>query len=273
MQQNINPCNQNPIQHAPSNVGPNAVNINIFQPQAYGSTQGLNSQVQGCYSQGACTPIQGYYPQNVSGIMPQNYYPLYQTNQNPNLPLYPMNYNNMVHQPNEAYPNSSAPQQDKNNSNSTNAYKETNLINKTSNPIEEETPTKTNDKEKDKKPKEITILTDDYIKSLENYLNDSNPKVRLIAAKEVMERFKEDDERITNPSLSALLNKMLRDTSPSVRFLGLTTLQLGYSIGNDETIEILKEIQANNQDKLTQDSLLASEILLKLSAPKIKEVK
>ena len=108
---------------------------------------------------------------------------------------------------------------------------------------------------------------------MENYLNDDNPKVRLIGAKELMERFKEDDSRMQHPSLVPLLNKMLKDTSPSVRFLALTTLQLGYSLGNDETIKLLKEIQQNSQDKLGEDALLASEVLLKLSAPKVEEVK
>ena len=63
-----------------------------------------------------------------------------------------------------------------------------------------------------------------------------------------------------------LLNKALRDSSPSVRFLGLTMLQLGYAVGNDETVTILKEIQTQNKDKIGEDSLLASEILLKMSA-------
>ena len=39
-----------------------------------------------------------------------------------------------------------------------------------------------------------------------------------------------------------LLNKSLRDTSPANRFLALTTLQLGYAAGNNETIQILKEL-------------------------------
>ena len=82
-----------------------------------------------------------------------------------------------------------------------------------------------------------------------------------------MERFKEDENRKDNPSLIPLLNKTLRDTSAAVRFLGLTTLQLGYSVGNDETVQILKEIQTQNKDKTGEDQLLASEILLKMAAP------
>ena len=69
-----------------------------------------------------------------------------------------------------------------------------------------------------------------------------------------------------------LLNKALRDSSPSVRFLGLTMLQLGYALGNDETVAILKEIQSQNQDKIGEDSLLATEILLNMAAPQKVDV-
>ena len=58
----------------------------------------------------------------------------------------------------------------------------------------------------------------------------------------------------------------------SVRFLALTALQLGYALGNDETVTILKEIQSKNQDKIGEDSLLASEILLKMVSPHKVEV-
>lgn len=253
MQQNINPYYfQYPCQQIPPQ-GPNAVSINIIQPQAYGNTNGL------CSAQG--------------------FYPLYQTNPNPNLPLYPMNYNNMIQQPIQYMQAQPLAQQEEQNKQkiggAANAYGDTNLLSKTSssdNQITKETVSdKTKDKEKTEKTK--VILTDDYIKSLENYLNDSNPKIRLIAVKELLERFKEDDSRIAHPSLTPLLNKALRDTSPSIRFLALTTLQLGYSIGDDETIQILKEIKASNQDKLGEDALLASEILLNLSAPKVTEAK
>ena len=87
-----------------------------------------------------------------------------------------------------------------------------------------------------------------------------------------MERFKEDENRKDNPSLIPLLNKALRDPNAAVRFLGLTALQLGYAVGNDETIAILKEIQSKNSDKIGEDSLLASEILLKMVAPEKVEV-
>ena len=103
-------------------------------------------------------------------------------------------------------------------------------------------------------------------------MNNENPKIRLIGAKEVLERFKEDENRKDNPSLMPLINKALRDTSPSVRFLALTTLQLGYAVGNDETVTILKEIQSQNTDKIGEDALLASEILLNMAGGEKTEV-
>ena len=231
----------------PTAQGPNAVSINIIAPQAYASAPNANT----------ANPI------------PQNYYPLYGQNMQPGMPYYPQNYNNII-QPynmanianqNAAQPNALDSARDLANN--------TQLLNKTPVPVEQ-TPAAKENKTEETKTKKVVPLTDDYIKSLENYMNNDNPKIRLIGAKEVMERFKEDENRKDNPSLMALLNKALRDTSPAVRFLGLTTLQLGYSVGNDETVTILKEIQSQNKDKIGEDSLLASEILLNMSqAPKV----
>ena len=116
-----------------------------------------------------------------------------------------------------------------------------------------------------KEEKDVVPLTNEYIQSLENYLNDTNPKIRMSATNEIMKRFKEDDSRKDNPSLNALLNKSLRDTSPANRFLALTTLQLGYAAGNNETIQILKELQTKGKEEVGEDSVLASEVLLKLA--------
>ena len=282
MQQNYMNSYSNPYFQPQAN--PNAVSINIFTPQAYGTP-----------SNGATCPIG-----NNNG-----FYSLYGQNMNPNLPLYPQNYNNLALQQNY-YPNSNGVQtpysqtasypstqqtqtqnptntqnstmpiptqqeiasqdmQNKNLSdlNQANMTNGSNLISKTENT---ETLSTTETK-KEEKTKKIVPLTDEYIKSIENYMNSENPKVRLIGAKELLERFKEDENRKDNPSLMPLLNKALRDTSPSVRFLALTILQLEYALGNDETVTILKEIQSQNQDKLGQDQLLASEILLNMAAP------
>ena len=243
-----NYINQNPYQNytPQQQQGANAVSINIFSPAAYaGAPNGaLQNGVQSAY--------------------PSGFYSMYGQNPMQNA-QYPYNYNNMI-QPQQQNP------YNQNAGNDLNAFNDTNLrtkqgvdgdLNSSDNKINK---SEKSDK-KDEKPKVIVPLTDDYVKNLENYLDNDNAKVRLIGAKELLERFKEDDRRKDNPSLVPLLNKALKDTSPAVRFLALTALQLGYSVGNDETVEILKNIQATNPDKYGEDSLLASEILLKLSAP------
>jgi len=128
---------------------------------------------------------------------------------------------------------------------------------------------KTDDKKKDDKKKEKVILTDNYIMSLENYLNNQDPKIRLTAAKELLERFKEDDTRKADPALTALLNKVIQDPKASVRYVGLTTLDVGYALGNNETIEILKQLQNRPDLEYGEDSILASQILLKRSGQRV----
>lgn len=109
-------------------------------------------------------------------------------------------------------------------------------------------------------------LTDAYIKNLEAYLSDGDPKVRLAGTTELLKRFKEDDTRKSDPALTALLNKSLKDPSASVRQMALTILNVGYAVGNEETIAILNNIKANKTDDMyAEDAVVAKEILLKLS--------
>ena len=255
MQQFI-PNNQPTQTVYPNPQSPCGVNINIVNPQSYG-TNPIQQQTSMPENQG-------------------NFYSLYGQNSNPSMPIYPSNYNNL-YQPDlrSTYPQvNSLPQQQEQSG--LNAQGQAPLAQKTDVPTEEVKSSeeeKKTDEKKDKEPKKITPLTDEYVKSLENYLNDSDSKVRLIGAKELVERFKESEDRKDNPSLVPLLNKVLKDKSPSVRFLGLVALNLGYSCGNDETVQILKQIQQGQTDKSGQDKLLADEILLKMSAPEQVEVK
>jgi len=275
---------------------PNAVSINIYSPQAFGQN-------------GTQNPI--------SYQNPEGYYSMYGTNQMPNMPLYPANYNvpinysnnaqnpiapnqqNGIQNPAQMYPNQQyqqpypqyypqqqiAPNQTPQNQtpelvNQANMLPDNNNgLNNNNNNSSKTNSTTTNEtssnKTDDKKEKDKIVipLTDDYVKNLENYMNSSNPKIRLVGMKEIMERFKEDENRKDNKSLVPLLNKALKDTSASIRFLALTTLQLGYSVGDDETVQLLVKIANENQDKFGQDAILASEVLLKLSAPEGVKVK
>ncbi len=220
---------------APQGYNPSAsvgaVNIQIFNPTANPAPQAQ------CQPQ--CQPMYQTYPAMQPAV------PMYPTTSlyDPNSGMvnpYPMNYNSPINQTNNTT--------NVNNNNETN---------------------KTDDKKKDDKKKEKVILTDNYIMSLENYLNNQDPKIRLTAAKELLERFKEDDTRKTDPALTALLNKVIQDPKASVRYVGLTTLDVGYALGNQETVQILQQLQNRPDLEYGEDSILASQILLKMSGQKV----
>jgi len=158
---------------------------------------------------------------------------------------YPMNYNAPINQ--------------------TNNYNQPQTQEETKTPAAE-----AKDNKKTEKTKEKVVLTDDYIKSLENFLNNQDAKIRLTAAKELLDRFKEDKTRKADPALTALLNKVIQDPKASVRYLGLTILDTGYATGNQETVEILKQLQNRPDLEYGEDSILASQILLKMAGQKVE---
>jgi len=122
--------------------------------------------------------------------------------------------------------------------------------------------------EKPKDKKSIVPLTDNYLITLENYLNNENAEIRYMGAKELFARFKEEKSRSNDPALTALLNKSLQDPSLKVRMLSLAALDVRYAEGNDETVEILKKLQKTDSN-YNQDALLASQVLLKMAGKKI----
>ena len=117
---------------------------------------------------------------------------------------------------------------------------------------------------KNSKQKRVVALTDEYIKSLENYLNNPNDEIRLMASKEIFMRLDEDKDRYNDAALNALLNKMLQDPSKLIRVAALSAFASQLASGNDFTVELLHNIQANpSADK--EDVLQAADILLKMS--------
>ncbi len=112
--------------------------------------------------------------------------------------------------------------------------------------------------------KRIVTLTDNYIKSLENYLNNPNKEVRLQAAKDIVRRFEEDTTRYNDPALNALVNKMLQDPQGSVRGIALSILSTGTAQGNDYTVSLLNNMKNDQSNK--EDALQAAEALLRMSA-------
>lgn len=73
----------------------------------------------------------------------------------------------------------------------------------------------------------VTALTDEYIMSLENYLNNQNTDIRLMAAKEILTRLDEDKTRFDDAALNALLNKMLQDPQKIIRVAALSAFSSG----------------------------------------------
>ena len=121
------------------------------------------------------------------------------------------------------------------------------------------------EKKKNTKETKIVALTDEYIKSLENYLNNPNDEIRLMASKEILTRLDEDKDRYDDAALNALLNKMLQDPNKLVRIAALSAFSSQLASGNNYTVKLLHNIQANpNADK--EDILQAADILLKMSA-------
>lgn len=125
------------------------------------------------------------------------------------------------------------------------------------------------DKKKTEK-REIVKLTDDYIRNLENYLNNRDPRIRLSGAKEVVLRLQEDPSRKNDPALNALTNKMLQDPYESVKFFALAALTDGSATGNEQTVKLLKNIE-QKKTGYGEDSLIASQILLRMSGNKIEK--
>jgi len=140
---------------------------------------------------------------------------------------------------------------------------------------------KLQEEKKNTKETKIVALTDEYIKSLENYLNNPNDEIRLMASKEILTRLDEDKDRYDDAALNALLNKMLQDPNKLVRIAALSAFASQLASGNDYTVQLLHNIQSNpNADK--EDVLQAADILLKMSAgvevknipnPSVKEKK
>ena len=114
------------------------------------------------------------------------------------------------------------------------------------------------------KKKEIVPLSDEYIMTVENYLNNPNEQIRMTGVKEVMGRFKEDDSRKRDAALTALLNKSLMDKSSNIRLVAMTTLASGYAAGDNTTVGLLNSIQ-QQKTNYNEDALMAAQALAKMS--------
>ena len=111
----------------------------------------------------------------------------------------------------------------------------------------------------------VVILSDEYIKTLENYLNSQDLEIRKMGARDVIARLEEDPSRKDDPALTALVNKMLQDPSSTIRALGLSTIEAGVLSGDNKTVDLLKKIQKKD-DGYGLDATQATSALLKMAA-------
>ncbi len=209
---------------------------------------------------------------NYSGVNIQIFNPSVGT---PN--CYPSNYytnqfcckcNNASNNPNDLN-NNGSPLPNNVVNNGTDNANSTNESNNTTNTTNNTTNNTNNDPKKTEKRK-IVQLTNEYIKNLEDYLNNQDKEIRMMGAKEVAQRLQEDDSRKDNKALTALINKMLQDPYQPIRFLALAMLDARYVTGDDYTVQVLKNMQTN-QTGYGQDSLQASQVLLKMSGKQIEK--
>ena len=175
--------------------------------------------------------------------------PVYNVNA-PQYPCYPSDYYTNTWGPNGNNPNGN------NNNNNTNTTTTT-------------TTTNTEEKKKTEK-RDIVLLTDSYIKNLENYLNSQDKKIRLMGAKEVQARLHEDHSRRDDKALTALINKMLQDPYQPVKFIALTALSTREVTGDDYTVKVLENMR-NSTTAYGEDAALANEILLKMSGQVVQK--
>lgn len=156
----------------------------------------------------------------------------------------------------------------KNGTSDNNGKDGSNTTNTTTNKTINETENKTTDKKVEKR--QIVRLTDNYIRTLENYLNSQDYEVRLMGAKEVVARAQEDPSRKDDKALIALTNKMLQDPAQQIRILAQSLLESRAITGDDYTVGVLQKMQ-NSKDGYGQDALSATNILLKMSGQTVEK--
>lgn len=118
--------------------------------------------------------------------------------------------------------------------------------------------------------RKVVELTDDYIKTLENYLNSQDVEVRQMGAKEVVNRLMEDPSRNDDPALTALVNKMLQDPSATIRAIALSLVESRTILGDDYTVKVLKNMQ-NSKEGYGQDAVQATNALLKMAGKTVEK--
>ena len=157
----------------------------------------------------------------------------------------------------------------KNNEDGMGSDKEKDAANTSEKVTEKEVVSEKSDGAKTEK-KKVVALTNDYIKTIENYLNSQDLEVRKMGANEVVDRILEDSSRADDPALTALVNKMLQDPSSAIRAIALSMVESRSILGDDLTVDILKKMQKNN-DGFGLDATQATNALLKMAGKTIEK--
>ncbi len=141
---------------------------------------------------------------------------------------------------------------------------------KTTEKVTEKSPEQTEtDGQKTKKIK-VVALSNDYIKTLENYLDSQDIEVRKMGAHEIVDRLNEDPSRKDDPALTALVNKMLQDPSTAIRAVALSIVESRMIEGDNLTVKILKKMQKSN-DGFGLDATQATSALLKMAGKTVEK--
>ena len=271
-----NPVNsQVPKYQAPPPANYSGVTINVLNPSltsspyacAYPANQNYvnsNPQIQSYNQQYETNSYQENQPQQAS--YPVGYY-INNYNQQPqNSNIQPQNSPYLTQAiPQENY--QTYPAQKKAPENSYSFYEQQQSLNTSKEIINKLNTIAEEEKEQENKgvKTEVTILTNEYIMSLENILNNPDKSIRRKGASEVLNRLGEDPTRKDDAALNALLNKMIQDPDKGVRILALSALAEGLATGNDYTVKLLKHMEANpNKYPDDMDSVMSA--LLKMSA-------
>ena len=277
--------NAQPVQtYAPTNAYVSNPNTIPAQGQGQIQTQQNSIQQQSGYYQYPYVPsVQAQaqslqIPANTSGVNIQIFNPSVGTpgaapTYNVNAPCYPSQYyTSSIDADGKLRPNNdNNSMQNKNNTNNGQVNTGNNNNNTENTNTNSTTTVNTQNNDKKTEKRKIIQLTDNYIKNLENYLDSQDKQIRLNAAKEVYARLEEDDSRFDDKALTALINKMLQDPSREIRFIALTALDGRLCKGDDYTVGVLNQMQANNNDPLNQEAADANSILLKMSGREVEK--
>lgn len=117
--------------------------------------------------------------------------------------------------------------------------------------------------------KELTLLTDEYIKTLENYLRNDNRDIRTQGIEMLGKCFREDKSRYDDVALNNLLNLALQDVEPRIRILAMCLLDTKDAKGDDLTYDILTQLQKSTAYG-GEEAKMASKVLLEMNTQKIQ---